>query len=269
MPGAGSLAGKVALVTGASREAGIGAAICRQLARAGAHVFLTYYTPYDQDRPWGIQPDEPRRLLESLRATGVHAEAVEADLADPSVPERLIAQAEAALGPLDILVNNATYDDESDLEHFTVEALDRHYAVNVRGATLLCVAFARRFRERIAAAGQSTGQPASGRIINMVSGELLAPMTGNLPYVITKGAVDALTITLSASLAPLGITVNAVDPGPTDTGWMTPEVKRELTAIAPFGRVGLPEDAANLVLFLASPQGQWITGQILHARGGF
>ncbi len=253
-----SLTGKVALVTGASRAAGIGAAICRQFAQAGASVFFTYYTPYDAERPWGSQPSEPLELLASLRAAGTRAEAHEADLSDPLVPARLFDFAEASLGPVDILVNNATYDDETGLEDFSAERLDRHYTVNVRGTALMCAEMAHRFKSGM-----------DGRIINLVSGELVSPMPDNLPYVTTKGAVDAMTITLSGSLAPLGITVNAVDPGPTDTGWMTPAVKAALTEQAPFGRVGLPEDAANLILFLASPRGGWITGQILHSRGGF
>ena len=137
---------------------------------------------------------------------GGRAEAVEADLADPGTPARLFDQAEAALGPVDILMNNATYDVETDIYHVTAELLDRHYAVNVRGTTLLCAEFAKRH----------DGRP-GGRIISMVSGELVSPMQGNLPYVITKGGVDALTIAFSAELAPKGITVNAVDPGATDT----------------------------------------------------
>ena len=257
MPVEISLAGKVALVTGASRRIGIGAAICRLLAQAGADIFFTYYTPYDQERPWGVHPEEPHELLTSLRAMGVRAEAVEADLSLTETPARLLDMAEQHIGPVDILVNNATYDDESTLEQFTVERLDKHYAVNVRGATLMCVEFARRHDGR-----------EGGRIINMISGELVSPMPGNLPYVITKGAVDALTITLSASLAPKRITVNAVDPGATDTGWMTPEVREWLIGQTMLGRIGAPEDAARLILFLASPLGGWITGQILHSRGG-
>src|SRR5574338_1703097 len=113
-----SLKGKVALVTGASRAVGIGAAICRLFAQAGAAVFFTYYTPYDAERSWGSQPSEPRELLAALRAMGVPAGALEADLSDPLVPARLIAEAEAALGPPDILANNATYDDETGIEDF-------------------------------------------------------------------------------------------------------------------------------------------------------
>lgn len=253
-----SLKGKIALVTGASRKIGIGSAICRLLAQAGADIFFTYYTPYDHEMPWGIHPDEPEALLQDLRGLGVRAEALEADLSDPQVPASLFQAAEERLGPVDILVNNATYDVETEIYALTAKILDRHYAVNVRGTALLCAEFARRH----------DGRP-GGRVINMVSGELVGPMTDNIPYVMTKGAIDALTITLSGSLAPKGITVNAIDPGPTDTGWMPPELYERLVKDSYFGRVGLPEDTAHLVLFLASPLGQWVTGQILHSRGGF
>ncbi len=258
MPFEISLSGKIAFVTGASRKIGIGAAICRLLAQAGASVFFTYYTPYDQQMPWGILPEEPAGLLQELREMGVRAEAAEADLSEPGTAGNLFDRAETALGPVDILVNNATHDVEADIYGLTADLLDRHYAVNVRGAALLCAEFARRHDGR-----------SGGRIINLVSGELVSPMKENLPYAITKGAVDALTITLSGSLSPKHITVNAIDPGPTNTGWMRAEQLEWHTLNAPLGRLGLPEDAAHLILFLASPLGEWVTGQIIHSRGGF
>ena len=252
-----SLSGKIALVTGASRKIGIGAAICRLFAEAGADIFFTYYTPYDQEMAWGIHPEEPGQLLAEIKANNVRAAAVEADLSDPATPRALFDTAESLLGPVDILINNATYDVETDIYGLTGEALDRHYAVNVRGAVLLCQEFARRH----------DGRP-GGRIISMVSGELFSPMKGNLPYVVTKGSIDALTLALSAELAPKGITVNAVDPGATDTGWIPGDLYAQLQQDTALGRVGQPEDAARLILFLASPLGGWITGQVIHSRGG-
>jgi 3-oxoacyl-[acyl-carrier protein] reductase len=94
-------------------------------------------------------------------------------------------------------------------------------------------------------------------------------MQGELAYAATKGAVEAFTISLSAELASHGITVNAVDPGSTDTGWMTKEIKQELLSRFPSGHIGLPEDAARLIAFLASDEAAWITGQVIHSRGGF
>ena len=164
---------------------------------------------------------------------------------------------EDTFGKVDILVNNAAHDQLCDIYSLSPELLDTHYAVNVRGTTLLCAEFAKRH----------DGRP-GGRIINLTSGNSLAPMPDNLPYAISKGAIESLTISLSASLASKKITVNAVDPGVTDTGSMRDEIHSKLLAKAPFGRVGTPQDAARIVLFLASSQGEWITGQIIRSRGG-
>ena len=103
----------------------------------------------------------------------------------------------------------------------------------------------------------------------MTSGQGVTPMPGELAYIATKGAIEALTTSLAAGVAARGITVNAVDPGVTDTGWIGAELMAQFLAQSPMGRVGLPQDAANLICFLASPQAEWITGQILHSRGGF
>ena len=103
----------------------------------------------------------------------------------------------------------------------------------------------------------------------MVSGQDKGPMPGELAYVATKGAISAFTVSLAAEVASLGITVNAVDPGPTDSGWMTREVKDFLLPKFPMGRIGQPEDVARVVAFLASEDAQWITGQIIHSDGGF
>ncbi len=162
------------------------------------------------------------------------------------------------LGLPSILVNNAAYSTRDGYEALDAETLDAHYAVNIRGAFLLTVEFARRF------SGKS-----GGRIINLTSGQSVGPMPGELAYVATKGAVEAFTVSLSAELAARGITVNAVDPGTTDTGWMTEEVKGELLPRFPQGRIGLPEDAARLIAFLASDEAAWITGQVIHSRGGY
>lgn len=251
------LDGKIALVTGASRRQGIGAAVARELASAGAGIFITYYRPYDASMPWGSDAEEPATLLAEMRAAGVRAAGLEADLSRPEVAAALFDRVEAELGPVSILVNNAAYSTRGGIEELTAAELDRHYAVNVRAMALLCREFALRF-----------DRP-PGRIVNLTSGQGLGPMADELAYAASKGAVEAFTVSLSAALAPRGITVNAVDPGATDTGWMTPELKEELAGRAPMGRLGEPADAARLIRFLVSPAGGWITGQILHSRGGF
>jgi 3-oxoacyl-[acyl-carrier protein] reductase len=106
-----------------------------------------------------------------------------------------------------------------------------------------------------------------GRIINLTSGQSLHPMSGELAYAATKGAVEAFTVSLAGGLADKKITVNAVDPGATDTGWMSDELKAAILSQSPLGRIGQPQDAARLIAFLASEAAEWITGQIIHSRG--
>jgi 3-oxoacyl-[acyl-carrier protein] reductase len=252
------LRGRVAIVTGASRRRGIGAAVCRALAADGADVFFTHWSAFDQMSPWGADDDGPARLQDELQEMGVRCESLEIDLSKLDAPKRILDEVELRLGLPSILVNNAAYSTRDGYEVLDAETLDAHYAVNMRGAFLLTVEFARRF------SGTS-----GGRIINLTSGQSVGPMPGELAYAATKGAVEAFTVSLSAELAARGITVNAVDPGATDTGWMTEEIKRELLPRFPQGRIGLPEDAARLIAFLASDEAAWITGQVIHSRGGY
>jgi 3-oxoacyl-[acyl-carrier protein] reductase len=252
------LRGRVALVTGASRRRGIGAAICHALAGRGADVFFTHWVPFDRTQPVGEDPEAPAALREDLCGMGVRAEGVALDLSLPDSPERLLDAVVERLGPPSILVNNAAYSTRDGFERLDAETLDAHYAVNLRAAALLSVGFARRY----------PGGP-GGRIINLTSGQSLGPMPEELAYAATKEAIDAFTVTLAAEVGHRGITVNAVNPGPTDTGWMTEDLKEELSARFPAGKVGEPEDAARLVAFLASDEARWITGQIIHSEGGF
>lgn len=242
------LRGRVAVVTGAGRRRGIGAAICRALAGKGADVFFTH---------WNDGESEPKLLLEELRVVGVRAEAFELDLSLPGSPERLLDTAIEWLGPPSILVNNAAHSTRDGYETLDAAILDAHYAVNLRATALLSVLFARRYKGE------------SGRIINLTSGQSLGPMPGELAYAATKGAIEAFTRTLASEVGHKGITVNAVNPGPTDTGWIPEELRSELPSKFPFGRVGEPEDAARLVAFLAGDEAAWITCQVIHSEGGF
>ncbi|GKV54456.1 3-ketoacyl-ACP reductase [Sporosarcina sp. NCCP-2222] len=249
---------KIAIVTGVSRLRGIGAAICNELAEAGYDVFFTYWTEYDKKMPWSMSSDEPLKLKEELSKKGVRTASLELDLTKDEAPDQLMNYVKEQLGNPDILINNAAYSTNNDYTNITASELDKHYMVNVRATTLISSKFAQHFTKK-----------SGGRIVNLTSGQFRGPMPGELAYATTKGAVDALTITMSAELAPLGITVNAINPGPTDTGWMTDEIKSGLAPMFPFGRIGEPKDAAKLIAFLASEEAGWITGQIIHSEGGF
>jgi 3-oxoacyl-[acyl-carrier protein] reductase len=249
----------VAIVTGASRQRGIGAAICMELARTGMDILFTHWTPYDATMEWGAEEDTPDALRARLAALGVRAEHLSANLADVEAPKLITDAVEERLGPAWVLVNNAAHDPvDAPFDQLDAATLDAYYAVNMRGAMLLSVEFARRFN-----AGSG------GRIVNLTSGQGRGPMPGKLAYVATKGAIEAFTVTLAAEVGSKGITVNAVDPGPTDTGWMSDEVKEYLVARFPMGRIGQPEDAARLIAFLASESAGWVSGQIIRSTGGF
>ena len=252
-----NLAGKVAIVTGASRRTSIGAAVCRAFAGAGADIFFTYWRPFDR-QTWYADEEGPAAIEADLSRMGVRAAGAEIDLSLPDGPIRIMDAAVERLGPPSILVNSATLDPHGERSIMTLDAqeLDTTYAVNIRGMALLTAEFVRRY----------PGGP-GGRIINLTSGQSLGPMPDSLAYAITKGAVEAFTNSLAPSVAGMGITVNAVDPGATDTGWITEEQKATWTAEMAMGRIGRPEDAAHLILFLASDAGQWVTGQVIHSRG--
>jgi 3-oxoacyl-[acyl-carrier protein] reductase len=253
----GALSGQVAVVTGVSRAKGIGAGIARELAKHGANLFLTGWPGYDDEQPEN-GAGEQGHLVEELRQLGVEAEWTPLDLSLADAPKKLWDLVQARFKVAHILVNNACFSSRDSVETLDAGMLDRHYAVNTRAPILLSVEFVRRF-----------GGKGARRVISMTSGQMLGPMRGELAYTVTKAGLDAFTITFAAEVGHLGITVNAVDPGPTDSGGMTTEVQRALLSRFALGRVGRPEDAAHLIVFLAGPEGGWVTGQVLRSRGGF
>ncbi|EFM11057.1 short-chain dehydrogenase/reductase SDR [Paenibacillus curdlanolyticus YK9] len=255
------LQGKIAIVTGASRQGGIGAAICRALASEGASLFFTHLHDYDKEvNPNDADEHWPDNFSGELRQLGVQAAHMRLDHTEPGFASKLLDEVRKTVGLPTILVNNATYSVDADFRQLTESLIDAHCAVNIRGTFMLSAEFARMLEaERVR----------GGRIINLTSGQGKGAMPGNLIYAATKGAISVFTESLAAELAPLHMTVNAVDPGPTDSGWMSEEVKQTLLPRFPMGRVGLPEDAARLIAFLASDDAKWITGEIIHSRGGF
>jgi 3-oxoacyl-[acyl-carrier protein] reductase len=209
----------------------------------------TGYRSYDATESWGSEPETPDRLS----SEGVLAAWHEDDLADATAAPRILDAVEDAVGPLTALVNVHVRSGQGGVLDTSADEFDRHMAINARSVLLLSAEFARRFR----------GTPGSGRIINFTSSSLY----GELAYGVSKAAVEAITVAAAMDLAP-AITVNAVEPGPTDTGWMTPELYERIRAATPLGRVGLPQDAAELVAFLCSERAGWITGEIIYSDGG-
>lgn len=244
----------VALVTGVGRTVGIGASIATRLAKDGWDVATSHWTPYDDRMPWGPEKDGPERVADAIRALGSRALVVPADLSDPTAPGLLLDAVEAGLRPVTALVMAHCEGVNSGLLDTTVESFDRHYAVNVRASWLLVKAYGERFR----------GEHGSGRIVALTSDHVI----GNLPYGVTKGALDRLVIASARELAHLGMTANVVNPGPVDTGWMTEEQRATVERESPLGRGGTPRDTAALVSFLCSSDGVWVNGQLLFSDGG-
>ena len=256
------LRGRAALVTGVSRRAGIGYAVARRLAALGASLFLHHYVPHDRDQPWGEDPGGIQAVVagvrDALAAVDASVHHVELDLALPEAPARLIEAAADAFGHLDILVCNHARGGDGPLGTLDAALLDAIWAVNTRSTILLTQAFAARH----------DGRP-GGRVIFMTSGQDLGPMTGEVAYAASKGALASITKTLADQLADQHITLNAVNPGPVDTGYATGEAYEAVRRRFPQQRWGRPDDPARLIAWLVTDEAMWITGQVISTEGGF
>jgi 3-oxoacyl-[acyl-carrier protein] reductase len=251
--------GRIAVVTGVSRRAGIGFAIAQRLLRGGAKVLIHSFSPHDAEQPRGVDPGGIDALIARLGGSSDRLRHIEADLGDHGAPGQVIEKAVDAFGAVDALVVNHAHSFGQSLEAASAEELDRAWAVNARAAVLLAQAFV----------ASHDSDRANGRIVLFTSGQHLGPMTGELPYVLSKGAVHQVTRTLADELADREITVNAINPGPVDTGWPSAELRERLRPAFPAGRWGRPEDIAPIVAWLVSPDSGWITGQVIDAEGGF
>ena len=246
-----AMEGKIALITGVGRSVGIGAAICRMIAKNGGDIFFAYWRQYDRETHSGNCQKDPANLAAELKQLGVRVESLEIDLSKPDSAERLFQVVDDRLGRPAILVNNACHDFEVSFVELSPEILDKHYAVNVRAVAMLCKEFVKR------------GNP--GSIINMTSGQSLGNMGGHkIAYSITKAALEMLVPQLAPDLIRLGITIHAVDPGPTDTGWMTKELKAQIMKESKRAAVNTPDDVARLVLSILT-EGKPSTGEVIHA----
>ncbi len=241
----GRLAGQVALVTGASR--GIGAAIARRLAADGAAVAVNYHTHR-------AQADD---VVAAIEAAGGRAVALGADVADPAEIARLFDATERHLGRVDILVNNAGILRPTPIGGTEPATLDALFAVNVRAPWLATQELVRR-----------RGDARGGRVIHIGSGAGHRAFPGYAGYSASKGALEGMTRSMAAELGPRGVTVNTVAPGATDTEMLSPTLAQRLVPMTALGRLGRPEDIAEVVAFLASEAGGWFTGCVLDANGG-
>jgi 3-oxoacyl-[acyl-carrier protein] reductase len=214
-----------ALVTGANRRAGIGYAIARRLHAGGARVVTHGFGGGD------LEVD------------------IEADFGEPDAPARVVA----AAAPLDTLVVNHALSELGRVGELTAEQIDAHFHVNVRASLLLVQEFVTQFDAE------------SGAIVLLTSGAHRGPMTGEIAYAVSKGALAVATATLADALADRRIRVNCVNPGPTNTGYLDGVAPTRM----PVGRWGEPDDAARLIAWLCSDDGRWVTGQVIDSEGGF
>jgi 3-oxoacyl-[acyl-carrier protein] reductase len=278
---------KVVLITGANNPYGIGAATAKALAAQGAKVFLHYFRTNPSSGEVSQAPGEAfyyhqqsknaDEVLEALRDLGARVHAEEADLSDAARIPALFDQAEQRLGPVEILVNNAAaweadtfIPPSAGLRNELVElwtkspattdagVFDRLFAVNTRAVALMMAEFTRRHVAR----GANWG-----RIVNIsTAGAECFP--SEISYGASKLALEGYTRSAALELGQFGITVNVLSLGPVQTGWITPELEKATLPTIPLGRIGRPEDVADVIVFLASEQARWVTAQKIYVGGG-
>ncbi len=270
------LEGKVILVTGANNVHGIGAAIAQSFAHQEAKVLLTYLRLSPEE--FGIEKEiaaqatetgspfyharraeSAKEVVNMIKAEGGWAEAFEADLTDPEQITQLFAWGEKIAGPIDVLVNNAAaYQEPDTIFTASRDTYRKTFDVNVGGTLLMMAEFVRRF--------EGNGRT-EGSIINLSTDSAQA-FSGQINYGASKAAIEAFTRSVAIEVGALGIRVNTIAPGPTQTGYIPADFAEELKESIPLKRIGTPQDIADAVLFLASAQASWLTGQVIKVSGG-
>lgn len=269
------LEGKTLLITGANNPYGIGAGTARAFAVQGARVFLTYLR--EEPEIYGVREEDARetttpskafgryqnsqnadRAVRDIRESGGEVEAMELDLAQTERIPGLFDAAEEAFGQVDILVNNATHCMYPDnVLDTTAERMDRHFAVNTRAVVLMMQEFGTR---------HIRGRRDWGRIVNISTDSYRH--LGNTTYGASKHAMESYARAAAHELGPHGVTVNIVSPGPVQTGYYDAATVTAEESRIPLRRIGEPDDIANAIVFFASRQAGWITGQRLYVGGG-
>ncbi len=271
--------GKVAIITGAGRKNGIGAAIAMRLAKAGINVVvgdLCAPPPANMVGPGAGQWEELQEVAGMIEAVGVKALPVKVDVTDRAAVEEMVKQTQDAFGRLDILVNNAgVVFGPSPVVQMQEQAWRKTLEVNATGVFICC-------QVALPLLMQTASQHGNGRIINMSSLAAIRPKPFLSSYAASKAAVIALTQSLAQEVATMGITVNAILPGDIDTsfkqwglqleslvrGRPLDDVSSDAVAQIPVGRLGIPEDVAGLVAYLVSGEASFITGQAINMTGG-
>ncbi len=277
---------RIVLITGANH--GIGAATARAFAAQGARVYLTFFRApplHSSDelaeaRVQAVggpalyeaqQQQDGEDIAHQIEAEGGHAVALEADLADPDTVPYLFDDCERRLGPVGVLVSNHTHCVLETFDPAQVrssgfpvfltnrQSIDTHFAINARATALLMAEYLKRYISR---GGHD------GRIVN-VSTDAAHAHVANVSYAASKHAIESYSRSAAAEMGRYGITVNVVAPGPVQTGYLTPDQVADIAGQTPLARVGQPDDIAEVIVFLASAQAHWLTGQLVYVGGGF